>query len=107
MGKKLLLKSVNDVKKLAVCLSKSDKVNSYDKSADDKECWGLAIHFRDLENSFSKFIDIHLPKLMKEDIEATEIEDILFDIGIELQHIHYHIRHTNYFRHMLFDDQQD
>ncbi len=58
--------------------------------------------FRDLEGSFSVFLDVPLPKLMIENITAEEIEDTLFDIGQELNHILYHIKTAKYFKNYIY-----
>jgi len=69
MNRKLLLGKGDDINKLASKLSRSDKVNSFDD--DDKECGILAHSLSDLEGAFSAFLDIHLPKLMAENIDNT------------------------------------
>ncbi len=102
MNRRLLLGKGDDINKLASKLSRSDKVNSFDD--DDKECGILAHSLSDLEGAFSAFLDIHLPKLMAENIDAEEIEDILFDIGQDFNHILYHIKTPRYFRHMLLNN---
>jgi hypothetical protein len=103
MSRRLLLKKAGEVKKLALRLSQLDRVNKLDKGPEDKECWALAIDLHDLEGSFSKIMDRYIPKLMAENVRPKAIEHILFDIGMELQHIHYHITHSRYFAYMLPD----
>lgn len=102
MSREKLLKNADAIKKLALNLSRSEKVNSFDEG-DNKESWTLATGFSDLEESFCSFLDVHLPKLMVDNIKPEEIEDILFDIGQEFNHILYHIKSPKYFRHMLMD----
>jgi hypothetical protein len=104
MSRRLLLETAEDVKKLALRLSKSDRVRCFDEGEDGKGSWELAIHFSDLEESFSEFLNTHLPKLMAEDTqEPQEIEDILFDIGLEFKHILWHLKEARYFRDTLMD----
>jgi len=100
MTRQGLLSKINEVNRLADNLARSDKVNSFD-DGDRIECGTLAHCFRDLENSFCEFLDVHLPKLMAEDLKPEEIENILFDIGEEFRHVLYHIKDPKYFRHVL------
>ena len=102
MDRERLLGTPADVNMLADRLARSDKVNNLDTS-ERKECGTLAHCFNDLEESFLVFLDVHLPKLMREDMQPDEIEDVLFDIGQELNHILYHIRDPKYFRHILVE----
>ena len=103
MDRKRLLGAPANVNGLARRLARSDKVTNLDNTSDHKECGTLAHCFNDLEESFLVFLDVHLPKLMREDIQPEEIEDVLFDIGQEFNHILYHIRDPKYFRHILSD----
>lgn len=100
MDKERLLGAPANVNGLARRLARSDKVNNLDTS-ERKECGTLAHCFSDLEESFLVFLDVHLPKLMRQDIQAEEIEDVLFDIGQEFNHILYHLRDPKYFKHIL------
>jgi hypothetical protein len=100
--RKLLLQNASAINSFANKLSKSNKVNSYD-TKDEKECGTIAHSFSDIEESFSKFLDVYLPRVVMDNLTPEEIEDILFDIGEEFRHILYHIKDLKYFRHLVFD----
>jgi len=106
MSRKLLLKRGEDINNLALRLQRSNKVNAFD-NGDYKESGTLAHCFSDLESSFSTFLDILLPKLMIENITPEEIEDTLFDIGQELNHILYHIKTAKYFKDYIYFEDKD
>lgn len=100
MHKIKLLENVEDINNLAQILSRSPKVNACDDT-ENKECWTMAHSFGDLEQSFLTFLNVHLPKLMNDNLKSKEIENVLFDIGQEFCHILYHIYDPKYFEHIL------
>ena len=89
----------NELKKVINILSKSKKVNSFDKNG-DKECSILAHSLLDIRESSKEIIEELLPKLLTNDITEDDIEDILLDIGEELRHILYHIKAPSFFKYL-------
>ena len=83
-----VFKSVEDVKRLASRLAECPTVSRFDEG-ELKESWALADTFADLEGEFREFLDELLPKLAK--AEGEELTGLLFEIGVGLQHVLYHI----------------
>lgn len=71
---------------------------------EDHEPSTLAHAFVDLEESFRKFVDELLPKLLSEELDEEEIRLILHDIGEEFRHILYHIKDPRYFDYLWRED---
>jgi hypothetical protein len=95
-----ILKNADAVNKLANRLSKCDKVNIYDDEV-HKECGTLAHAFCDLESSFRLFLDVHLPKLMSDNLDSDTTWNVLHDIGEEFRHILYHIKDPKYYNYLF------
>lgn len=85
-----VIKTVEDVKRLAELLSRCTEVTHFDEGQ-NKEAWGLADSFADLESSFRAFLDDQLPRLVHGNLQPSETHDLLLDIGEEFRHILYHI----------------
>lgn len=102
MSRSKLRTQVARMKILAANLSKCKKVTRFDRGK-EKEAWTLAHAFTDLEESFNIFVKEQLPKLMKKSLSQSEIENVLFDIGSEFQHILYHIKDPKYYRGSIED----
>jgi hypothetical protein len=85
-----VVKTVEDVKRLAERLSKCPDVARFDEGR-HKEAWALAHSFADLEDSCRAFLDEQLPKLTADDLNVEDTCDQLQEIGEEFRHILYHI----------------
>jgi hypothetical protein len=83
-----VLKSVEDVKRLASRLAECPNVNRFDEG-EHNEAWALADTFADIESEFREFLDELLPKLAK--AEGEELTGLLFEIGVGFQHVLHHI----------------
>ena len=81
-------------------LSRCEKVHRYDLP-NEPQASTLAHAFLDLEVSFRRFIDQHLPALMRRGISEQEICDRLQDIGEELRHIVYHVRDMRFYEDVV------
>jgi len=90
-------KNVSKMKLITRNLSKSKKVTVLDKG-EEKEAWTLALSFEELTQSFNVLTEKLFPKLVKPSLTASQIEDVLFDIRFEFQHILYHIKDPKYYR---------
>ncbi len=104
------LKDAEQVKKLAEKLQTSKKIREfglrYPKKDEGEEAWTLAHSFSDLEESFRKFLEVHLPRLLKKAKGSNEVEDVLLDIGEEFRHILYHIKDPKFYSY-LFSDKEE
>lgn len=83
-----VIKTVEDMNRLAERLSKRPEVSRFD-TGQHKEGWALADSFADIESEFRDFLDEQLPKLVQSEGEA--LSGLLFEIGVAFQHIMYHI----------------
>lgn len=54
----------------------------------------------DLEESFVKYANELLPRLLAAGSDQDAIQDVLGDIGDELRHVLYHIQDPKFFRHL-------
>jgi hypothetical protein len=97
------LEKENRVNYLANILLKSSKINNYN-DMENKEAWTLAHSFNDLEDSFKKVLTELFPKLRNTEIQETEINDLLLDIGEEFRHISYHIKDPKFFKYLFDSD---
>lgn len=93
----------NKYKQIAERLSKLPEVTRYDKG-EHKEAWDLAHSFLDLEESFTKYKEDHLPKLTKQNLSDKELNDALLDIGEEFRHILYHIANPKFYEYLFPED---
>lgn len=100
-----LLKDTVAIAELARRLQTCEKVQTlsreYSEEKDRAEAWTIAHSFSDLEESFRKFLDVLLPKLLKEELTGEQIEDILLEIGEEFRHILYHIKDPKFFEYLF------
>jgi len=99
MSVQRLLGDAEAVKALAISLSKCPEITKFDKG-EDKEAWVLAHAFSDLEESFLKFLEHHLPALTQGQMEGSEINNLLLDAGEEFRHIIYHIKNTKFYKYI-------
>ncbi len=102
MNDRRILKDAAAVKALAERLSACPEVTRFDREGEG-EAWTLAHAFWDLEDSFRKFLDKQLPRLVQDQINPGEINDLLHDIGEEFRHILYHIKDPKFYSY-LHDD---
>lgn len=86
-------------KMLGERLSTCPEVTRYDEG-EHKEAWALAHSFLDLQESFRAFLEKQLDKLVQEQLEPSEIYDLLLDIGEEFRHILYHIKAPKFYSHL-------
>ena len=92
--------------RLAEVLYRCGRVRQLD-SADELEADTLAHAFLDLEESFKRFVDEHLPVLLRGELTESEVCDRLDDIRKEFRHILYHIRDPRFYRDLFDDDTDD
>jgi hypothetical protein len=60
---------------------------------------GTLVHaLSDLEESFRKFLDEQLPKLVDPSVQGEQLEELLTDISGEFRHILYHLHDPQSFR---------
>ena len=60
---------------------------------------GTLVHaLSDLEESFRKFLDEQLPKLVDPSVRGEKLEDLLMDIQQEFRHVLYHLHDPQFFR---------
>ncbi|MHC4259252.1 MAG: hypothetical protein ACYSTF_02390 [Planctomycetota bacterium] len=102
MKRPLLFASGKAIVELERRLETLSKVRSYDDGT-NRESGALAHSFADTEESFVKCLDVLYPQLMKRDASPEEIEDVLFEIGQEFNHIFYHIKVLRYYKDYIFD----
>jgi hypothetical protein len=105
MSRERILKNVGEWEALAKKLSKCPEVTRYD-TGEEKEAWTLAHAFADLEESFHAFLEVQLPKLVKGNLQPSEMHDLLLDIGEELRHILYHIQDPKFYRYLTPEPSQ-
>jgi len=96
---KRVLNDVNAIKELANRLSKCYAVSKFDKKG-HSEAWTLAHALSDLEQSFRRILDVQLMRLSGEELNESEINDLLLEIGEELRHILYHIRDSEFYKYL-------
>lgn len=94
-----VLEAPEKVRKLADQLGKCPQVQALDEG-EEKEAWTLAHSFSDIEESFLAFLEGQLPRLLENGLEASEVYDLLLDIGEELRHILYHINDPKFYKYL-------
>jgi len=99
MSIRRLLNSAEKIKGLAEKLSRCEQVARLD-SDEEPQGWTLAHSFADLEESFRKFLDEQLPKLMDGQFKGSTINELLLEIGEEFRHILYHMKDPEFFRYL-------
>ena len=97
-GRRLLCDAVA-LKALAERLSTCEAVTRLDEG-EEREAWTLAHALGDLEESFRKFLEDQLPRLTEGQLEASQIQDLLLEIGEEFRHILYHIKDPTFYRYL-------
>jgi hypothetical protein len=91
--------SASKLKTISRNIGKSKKVESFDRGH-EKESDVLAHSFVDIEETCSKLLNELLPKLIQDDLNETEINDLLLDIGEEFRHILYHIEDSKFYNYL-------
>lgn len=81
-------------------ISRCSRVREFDRP-DEPEASTLAHAFLDLEESFKRFINEHLPELTRSDLSEQQVCDRLHEIGEELRHILYHIRDPRSYEYLF------
>lgn len=85
------------VKLLAERLSECPQVTRFDKEG-NVEAWTLAQAFADLEESFSRFLDEQLPKLLERPLSDEDLNILLLEIGEEFRHVLYHVHAPDFYK---------
>lgn len=99
LARNRILKSPGDIAQLAKKLYMCAEVAKFDTSGHG-EAWALAETFGDLENMFRGFLEDELPKLIQ--AEGEELSGLLIEIGVDLQHILYHIiDHQKFYKYLV------
>lgn len=94
-----ILENAEDVKKLANRLAKCPQVQALD-DAKEKEAWTLAHSFSDIEESLVALLEGQLPRLVEQELEPSEVHDLLLEIGEELRHVLYHIKDPKFYKYL-------
>jgi hypothetical protein len=76
-------------------------VTKFDEG-EHQEASTLAHAFADLEESFDKFLNEHLPRLVRDQPDAGEIPGLLLEIGEEFRHILYHLRDPKFYSYLHY-----
>jgi len=80
-------------------LADSSAVKKFSTS-DRDEVSTLVHSLADLEESFDRYVNELLPRLLAPNVDASSVEDVLFEITEELRHVLYHIQDPKFFRHL-------
>ena len=99
MRTRRLLENIDDVKSLANLLAKCPEVQALD-CGEEKEAWTLAHSFSDIEESLLALLERQLPRLVDQQLEPSEVYDLLLEIGEELRHILYHIKNPKFYKYL-------
>jgi hypothetical protein len=100
MSSRRLLGDASTVKTLADRLFASPQIRSLGQDS-PSEAGTLAHTFADLEDSFRKFLEKELPRLVGSDATHSDITGILLDIGEEFRHILYHLKEPRFYRYLF------
>jgi hypothetical protein len=93
------VREATDLKVLAERLARCPEVTKLDEG-EEKEAWTLAHAFGDLEESFRRFLEDQLPRLTQGQLEASEVHNLLLEIGEEFRHILYHIKDPIFYQYL-------
>lgn len=88
-----------DVSSLATRLERLDVVREHD-GPDYREAEYLAQSLAELEESFRRYLNLLLPRLVQDDLSNKDLAVALHDIGEEFRHVLYHIKDPKYFRYL-------
>ena len=88
-----------ELKQIAERLEACEQVRKFD-TLEEKQAWTLAHDFMDLAESFQAFLNEQLPRLKDENLDAAQLNLLLFDIGEEFRHILYHIRDAKFYAYL-------
>lgn len=96
-----LLQNATTIKKLAAKLQASKKIQAlgqqHEQPSAEAEAGTLAHALSDLEESFDVCMNKLFPKLLQERLSIKEMEETLFEISEEFEHILYHMRDAKLF----------
>jgi hypothetical protein len=84
---------------IAQNLRKSEKVNSFDEG-DELESYTIAHALLDIEESAKTLSENYIPKLLTSNIDESELNELLIDIGDVFRHMIYHIKDSKYFDYL-------
>ncbi len=83
-------------------LNKSRKVNSYNREHEN-ESETLAHCFLDIQESCKVMINELFPKLLSDNMNEEDVDEILYDIGEEFRHVLYHIKDPKFYDYLKED----
>lgn len=84
------LRSIEDIRRLAVLLSSSPEVVRFDHGA-HQEAWALADSFAEIEKQMRQFLDCELPRLVSAELPPSDAFGVLLDIGEGFRQLLYHM----------------
>jgi|SRR6266851_2284477 len=87
-------------KKLERRLADAPAVKKF-STAEWDEANTLVHSLADLEESFDKYVNELLPRLLAADVAGPALEEVLSDITEELRHVVYHLQDPKFFRHLV------
>jgi len=100
----LVLRTAEDVKRLAEHLSRCPEVKRFDEG-ENVEAGDLADSFAEIERSLRTFLDEQLPKLAVGDSTPPETFSLLLDIGEEFRRLLYHmLEHQKFYKYLVSED---
>jgi len=91
---------VEELKLLSDVLRRSRKVASFDRQGEEASDT-VAYALLDIRESCDKIYKTHLPALETQGISSEDIDNIMLEIGWELEHILYHIKDSRYYAYLL------
>ncbi len=100
MNTDYLLGDPRSVTSLGLRLSNLSGIRKYDVG-DYSESQTLARTFAELEESFRKYLDDQLPRLLDPDTRADGLFELLLDIGENYRHIIYHILDPWFYKYLF------
>jgi hypothetical protein len=99
--KNLVLRTAEDVKRLAEHLSQCPEVRRFDEGQ-DVEAGDLADSFAEIERSLRTFLEEQLPKLAVGETSPPETFSLLLDIGEEFRRLLYHLlEHQKFYKYLV------
>lgn len=105
-----LLNDAGAIQRLAARLQTSKKVQEfnqrYSEPSKNGEAWTLAHAFTDIEESFSTFLEVLLPRLMNKDLHGEQLEEVLLDIGDEFEHVLYHMKDPKFYAYLFSPEKE-
>ncbi len=93
------MEKTNRVATIIDNLNKSRKVASYNREKEN-ESETLAHCFLDIEESCKVMITELFPKLLSDNMNEDDIDEIIYDIGEEFRHVLYHIKDSIFYNYL-------